>query len=270
MMLVERAHRRLRVTKCGAFVALFALLGVASPNAAHAQVNAETLRAALRKNPNFLWIDGAFVTRTGNTEGVTLAASLFGGVTRPPHLFFGKAAADYATTADDVPTVARSLAHLRYNYVTTPFLYLEVLAQVQHDTFRRLAVRDLYGTGLRFNVVREKDFELFAGTTILLEQQVILSTSLYPGNSVVWARSSDYAGMNVGLGGIGELNTVTYVQPRLDRPRDFRLLHETIVTLAITKRLAAKLSAMITYDHEPVAGVTPADFELKNSLAVKF
>lgn len=254
----------------GLAIVFLVIAGVVWPPAARAQVNAESLRVALRKNPTFLWLDGALVTRTGNSQSMTLAASAFGGITRPPHLFFGRAAADYATTSQDALVVARSLAHVRYNYETTPFLFLELLAQVQHDHFRRLAVRDLYGTGLRFNFLRTDDFELFSGTTIILEQQVISRTDLYPGRSDLWARSSDYAGFNAAVASFAQLNSVTYVQPRLDRPRDFRVLHETIVTFAITKRLAAKISFNVTYDREPVAGVLPADVELKNSLAVKF
>jgi len=190
-------------------------------------------------------------------------------VTRPPHLFFGKVNAEYGT-ANSALIVATSLLHLRYNYFTTPFLYLDVLAQVQHDTFRRIAVRDLYGTGLRFNWIREKQFELFSGNTILLEQQAISASAPNPSRSDVWARSSNYAGVNIGFEGLENLTTVTYLQPRLDRPKDYRLLHETVLTLGITKRLAAKIFVNLTYDHEPVPGVLPADLEVKNSLAVKF
>lgn len=251
-------------------VAAFVCSLLAFDEDARAQVNAEALRLTLRKNPTFLWLDASLVTRAGNTEGTTLSASSFGGITRPPHLFFGKASADYATTTDSVLTVARSLLHLRYNYEATPLVYLELLAQVQHDHFRRLAVRDLYGTGLRFNVVRGDEFEIFLGSTIVLEQEAISSTAAYPAESDVRARSSDYAGTNIALGGVGELNMVTYVQPRLDRPKDYRILHETLVTLTITKRLAAKIGASLVYDREPPRGVLPADLEVKNSLAVKF
>jgi len=239
------------------------------PASSRAQVNAEALRAKLRENPNFLWLDGAIVSRAGNSYGGSLSAGAFGGVTRPPHFFFGKANAEYGT-ANSALTVARSLLHLRYNYFTSPFLYLELLAQVQHDDFRRIAVRDLYGTGLRFNWIRDRDFEFFSGTTILLEQQATSASASYPSSSKVWARSSNYAGVNIAFRGLGDLTTVTYLQPRLDRPIDFRLLHETVLTLAITKRLAAKISANLIYDHEPVPGVLPADLEVKNSLAVKF
>ena len=246
-----------------------ALAATAFSTASGAQVNAEALRSALRENPNFLWLDGAIVSRAGNSYGGSLSAGAFGGITRPPHLFFGKVNSEYGTANSEL-IVAKSLLHLRYNYLTTPFLYLEVLAQVQHDTFRRIAVRDLYGTGLRFNWIREKEFELFSGNTILLEQQAISASDPYPSSSIVAARSSNYAGVNVGFGDIGNLTTVTYLQPRLDRPKDYRLLHETVLTLGITKRLAAKISVNLTYDHEPVPGVLPADLEVKNSLVVKF
>ena len=44
-------------------------------------------------------------------------------------------------------------------------------------------------------------------------------------------------------------------------------MHETVLSLSITKRLAAKISVNLTYGHEPVPGVLPADLEVKNSLA---
>lgn len=40
----------------------------------YAQVNAEALRSALSQNPNFLWIDGAIVSRAGNSYGGSLSA----------------------------------------------------------------------------------------------------------------------------------------------------------------------------------------------------
>ncbi|MDB4943848.1 MAG: putative outer membrane protein [Labilithrix sp.] len=254
------------VAWCGLVVVLL----VASAPDARAQVNAETLRAQLRETPKFLWIDGALASRTGNSPGFSVSAGLFAGYTAAPHLFFAKATAEYGTTIDQELIVAKSLLHLRYNYMTTRFLFLEVLAQVQNDHFRRIAVRDLYGTGLRFNWIREKDFELFHGNTILLEQQSVTAQDDYPSSNAVYVRLSNYLGVNANLWDIGTLTTVTYIQPRFLKPKDFRLLSETNITFSITKRLAAKFSFNVTYDREPPAGVLPLDLEVKNSLAVKF
>ncbi len=76
-------------------------------------------------------------------------------------------------------------------------------------------------------------------------------------------------GANAALGTVGELTTVTYVQPRVARPKDYRVLHETVVTFAITKRLAARLGANVIFDPEPPAGVIAADLAVKNSFVVK-
>lgn len=262
---VTRAAGRLAVVLA---IVVSALLATARP--AHAQVNAEALRAQLRETPKFLWIDGALASRTGNAQGFSVSAGLFGGYTSAPHLIFTKAGADYGTTLKQELVVAKSLLHVRYNYMTTPFLYLELLAQVQNDHFRRIAVRDLYGTGLRFNWLRGPDIDLFHGNTILLEQQSIAALDDYPRSNAVYVRLSNYLGLSANLWDLGTFTSVTYIQPRFIKPKDFRLLSETSATFAISKRLAAKFAFNVTYDREPPGGVLPLDVEVKNSLVVKF
>jgi len=240
---------------------------VVSP-AARAQVNAEALRSTLRKNPNFLWLEGALVGRSGNTQTMTFAASAFGGLTSDPHLFFSRLSADYGQARGET-TVARWMAHARYNYRLTGVVALEALTQVQHDRFRRLAVRDLYGAGLRFDIVNEEDVEVFAGTTYLLEHEVIESVPGSASYDDAWHRSSSYGGINLRVSPLVDLSSVSYAQPRFDRPLDFRLLSETLVSFAISKLLSARISATLWYDNRPPYGVRTYDVEVKNSLVVR-
>jgi len=236
---------------------------------ASAQVNAEALRSNLRKNPRFLWLEGSVVGRAGNTQMLTFSSSAFAGLTADPHLFFARLAADYGQSRGDT-TVARWMAHARYNYRLTPLVAVEALAQVQHDEFRRLAVRDLYGGGLRFELVREEDLEVFAGTTYLLEHEVVETVPDSLPYANVWHRSSNYGGVNLRVDTRVDLSTVTYIQPRFDRPLDFRVLSETFVSFTISKLLSARVSGTLWYDHRPPFGVLPFDLEVKNSLVVKF
>jgi hypothetical protein len=236
---------------------------------AGAQVNAEALRSNLRTHPRFLWIEGALAGRAGNTQTMTFGGAAFGGITDGPHLFFTRISADYGE-ARGATTVARWLAHARYNYRLTELVSIETLAQVQHDRFRRIGVRDLYGAGLRFNIINEESLEFFAGTTYLLEHEVIESIPTSPGSNELWNRSSSYVGLNTKVSWFVEASTVTYFQPRIDRPEDFRVLSESLVSFAITKLLTARISASIWYDHDPPASVRPYDVEVKNSLALKF
>jgi len=237
-------------------------------SASSAQVNAEALRSTLRRNPRFLWLEGALVGRAGNTQTMTFAGSIFGGITSEPHLFFTRVSADYGE-ARGATNVARWLAHARYNYRLTPGLAFEALLQVQHDRFRRIAVRDLYGAGIRYSFVNEEHVEAFAGTTYLLEHETIEAVPASPGSNDVWHRSSSYLGFNTRLAPLVDASGVSYVQPRWDRPSDFRVLSEAFVTVTITKRLSARVSGSVWFDHEPPAGVRRYDAEIKNSLVVK-
>ncbi|MBX3220092.1 MAG: DUF481 domain-containing protein [Labilithrix sp.] len=248
--------------------ALLVLAIALTASSAGAQVNAEALRNTLKKNPRFLWLEGALVGRAGNTETMTFAGSAFGGIVAEPHLFFSRVSADYGEARGET-TVARWMAHARYNYTLSPFVALEGLAQVQHDRFRRLAVRDLYGTGFRFMLLNIDDFEIFTGTTYLLEHEVLEAIPGSPTYNNVWHRSSNYGGVNVQVSSLAEASTVMYVQPRFDRPLDFRVLWDSFVSFTITPLLSARISAGVWYDNRPPAGVRTYDVEVKNSLVLK-
>jgi hypothetical protein len=235
---------------------------------AAAQVNAEALRSTLRNNPRFLWLEGALVGRTGNTQTMTFGGSAFAGLTSDPHLFFMKVGADYGEARGQT-TVARSVAHARYNYRLGPILALEALAQVQHDRFRRIEVRDLYGAGLRFHVYEVDDLAVFTGTTYLLEHEVIGAIPGSERTKEIWNRSSNYAGLNARLAPFIEASTVTYFQPRFDEPTDFRILSDSYVSFTISKLLSARVSVNVWYDSDPPPGVRTYDVEIKNSLGLK-
>lgn len=247
---------------------MFVLASCLVVSPARAQVNAEALRSTLKKNPSFLWLEGALAGRAGNTKTMTFTGSIFGGLTKEPHLAFLRASADYGE-ASGATTVARWLAHARYNYRVNALVALEALAQAQHDRFRRLEVRDLYGGGLRFSLYNENDAELFAGTTYLFEHETLNSVPGSPLTNDVWHRSSNYLGYNVKVASMVESNAVTYVQPRWDKPSDFRVLSEAFLTVTITKILAARVGGSFWYDSDPPFGVGRFDAEIKNSLIVK-
>ena len=257
-----------KVARVFAAISVVAVIVLMTAAPASAQVNAEALRSTLRTNPNFLWLEGALVGRTGNTNTMTFSASAFGGVTSDPHLFFSRISADYGEARGET-TVARWMAHARYNYRLTSFVALETLAQVQHDRFRRLAVRDLYGAGFRFDFLRVDEVEVFAGTTYLFEHELLETVPGSEGLKYFWHRSSNYAGVNMRVAPLVDLSSVTYAQPRFDRPLDFRLLSETLVSFAISKVLSARVSANVWYDSRPPFGVRTYDVEIKNSLVVK-
>lgn len=251
-----------------ASVVLFVALAGA-PRVASAQVNAEALRSTLRDNPTFLFLDGSLDGHAGNTQTMAVSASLFGAVTRDPHVFFAKASADYGEASGET-NISRWLVHARYNYNLTPIVALEALAQGQHDSFRRLTVRDLYGAGLRFTAYEEERINVFLGTTYLFEHEILNDVEGSRGGADTYHRSSNYVGIDGRLDDRVVASFTSYFQPRLDRPKDFRVLSEGVISVTLTKRLAASVSGSVWYDNEPPFGVKTYDLEVKNSLSLKF
>lgn len=241
---------------------------LAAPDAG-AQVNAEALRTTLKANPRFLWLEGALVGHAGNTSTLTFSGSVFGGIVYGHNVIFVKASADYGQ-AMSTTNVARWNTHARYNYNLTEDFAFEGFVQVQHDRFRRIEVRDLYGLGVRYSFYRDKDNDVFAGTTYMLEHETI--DSLADGTGAeknVWNRNSTYFGINAKITALLDASSVTYIQPRLDRPSDFRVMSESWMSAQITKRLAVKVTGTFWYDNDPPLGVKQYDLEIKNSLALK-
>lgn len=245
-----------------------ALAVTASPLPADAQVNAEALRSQLKRTPRFVWLDGSLVTRAGNVSGSVAGASIFTGITHERHVVFSRAQGDY-TEFDGEAQVARYTVHARYGYTVLPWLMPEALWQVQHDRFRRLLFREVQGLGPRFVLVQERELELFWAVTYLLESEVLAAEGSDPRRFDVWHRASTYAGANVEVTPGATLSTVTYLQPRIDDASDYRILHETWLTVDVTKVLALRLGVSFRYDHDPPSGVKPGDLEVKNSLVFK-
>lgn len=235
---------------------------------ASAQVNAEALRSTLRTNPKFLWLQSSLAGNAGNTSTITYSGAAFGGLTKLPHLAFARVAADFGA-ASGKTNLAKQTAHVRYNYDATEVIALEVLAQVQRDRFRRLSLRDLYGAGMRFAIWETPENEVFAGTTYLLEHEIVGEENDLAGTNNIWHRSSDYLGININVTSLVTASSVLYVQPRFDRPLDFRILSDSVVTFTITKLLSAGISANLWYDNRPPADVKPYDLSIKNSLIFK-
>lgn len=258
----------LRTHACRAVIGLSFWL---APALARAQVNAEAIRSQLARDTQLATLDASLVTRVGNTNGSVVGGGILGAIVKRRHLAFGRAQADYGT-ADGETTVSRAFVHARYNYILLTELAMEGYGQLQSDQFRRLALREVIGVGPRWEIVHKNDIEVFAATSYMLESELLLRSDDPPDprREDLYHRSSNYVGINYVIDEKSQLTTVTYLQPRFDQPKDYRLLNETALILGITKLLAVKVSVTFRYDSEPPIGVKSSDLEVKNSLQVRF
>ncbi|MFO0757053.1 MAG: DUF481 domain-containing protein [Byssovorax sp.] len=242
------------------------------PCAAHAQVNIETLRTEIKQNPLFGSVDASFTGRLGNTQGVVAGASVFGGLNfAERHLLFLKGQGDYAAFGG-TPSVSKSFAHLRYNLTILPWLVGEAFAQVQQDKFQRLQFRNVEGIGPRFGLVQMDDFELYYGTSYMLEYEVLSSLPGGPADATVDLnhRWNNYLSLLYRFDARARFSTVIYVQPRLDAFDDIRVLSDSALIVDLSGPLKLKLNVTVRHDTQPPEGVLSTDFEGKNSLALVF
>jgi putative salt-induced outer membrane protein YdiY len=61
-----------------------------------------------------------------------------------------------------------------------------------------------------------------------------------------------------------------YVQPRVTRLSDIRLLNETLLLVEPNKRFTFSTGLVITYDTAPPATVSRMDTQVRTALGVKF
>lgn len=266
------------VTRISRFAAavLTALIGLTIASAGSAQVNTESLRKRIKVVGYSFIAEGSLTADTGNTEGITVGGGLGGGWARDPHLLFAYARLDYAKY-NDVESVNKTFAHLRYNYEFEKWLWGEAFVQAQSDAFQRLDLRNLFGLGPRFRVLHgalAKEFDVYLGTAYMLERDAITAEvgATGPQNQSiqVWHRWSNYVSIQWTVDERVTLGTTMYVQPALTDFGDVRLLNETLCTFKITKVFSAGLSGVIRYDSEPPTGVLPTDMEVKNSLLLTY
>jgi putative salt-induced outer membrane protein YdiY len=217
-------------------------------------------------------VEGAVDWRTGNVDLLLVRGVGVVRYRRGDHFAFGVVRGDHGRSGDPRRTfVSRIFEHLRYRYQVTPRLTGEAFAQHESDQFRRLRVRALLGAGPRLRLVGEPRWSLHAGLAYLLEYEQVSDDGLTgAGDTSLLHRASTYLVARVQLDERLTASETVYVQPRIDRPRDIRLLSEAALTTAIGARVSFKTALVITHDSEPPPETARTDTSLQSSVAVKF
>lgn len=223
---------------------------------AHGIVNTEPLRYRLSQDHRLGQLQGAFGGKDGNSRGLFLNASLFGGLLSEPHLGFVDLSGKFAKFNSEV-TDQSSFAHVRYNFRPLTWMHPEVYGQVESDKFRRLRMRALVGSGPRIGIVPEA---LFLGSSYMLEHEEEID------RNVLSHRWSNYLAVYLRFSETTVLANTVYYQPRFDKFADFRALNAWTFEIKLSKKFSTGVSLLVRYDSEPPAAVKRTDWELLNTL----
>ncbi len=236
---------------------------------AEAQVNVEPLRQQVTDHKFGARIDASTTTYAGNTQGVVFGgAALLGGRTER-NFGYLDLSGDYSKLGGIV-SVAKWFAHLRHNFELGPGTWWEEYAQIESDRFRRVQLRELFGVGPRVRVVHTKPFELFLGSSYMVEHTELDSGDPDPRGQGTFERWSNYIALTYKPDERILLSSVNYVQPRIDEFSDYKLLSVSSAGFTITKHLQSHIDCTARYESVVPSDVRRADLEFKSSLEVVF
>lgn len=231
---------------------------------AQAQVNTERLRRALDQDGVTASLDAAAAFATGNTDylRVGLGGRVDGRLGQDRAFAVGRFD---VSRADGASYLDRSFLHARYSHRLAPRLDLETFAQIERNRQQRLVARTLFGLGARVDVLDRDSAGLAVGLTPMFEHEE-LDAELGETSGVV--RVSSYASGRLALAPATAFSLTAYVQPRLDRPDDLRVLGQAVLQVAVTRVVQLRLQSNLRIDSRPPEGVEPTDFSIENGLVL--
>lgn len=154
--------------------------------------------------------------------------------------------------------------HLRYAYESKkyPLISLEGFQQAQYNRVQLINMRLLTGGGARYKVLDSDSAAVNLGTFLMAEFEE--QTDLNRENTLRW---SLFASFDFQFHKHIGFNCITYYQPGLIDPFDFRLNTETSFRMKITEKLQFRITYNLIYDSEPPANVPNSNYILTNSFS---
>jgi hypothetical protein len=167
--------------------------------------------------------------------------------------------------------VSNAFVHGRWTAMWLDRIGSELFGQVEYDQFVRLQRRLLVGAGPRFVVYDGELVEVALGTAYMLEYERldIPATDSHP-QRTLYHRNSTYNTVRVALTDLLTLVNTIYVQPRIVRPADTRVLEELELAVSVAENLTLSTTARLRFDSDPPAQIEKVDLELKNGIELQW
>ncbi len=285
------ATRRGRLVGSG-WSALLAATGLAPAGESLAQVSIERLQQRPLEPGLGGLVEASLSLTTGNAElfdvgstgaivyqtlqredGATTDVGSFADASTPvPWLesrVLALASVRYAEASGD-RSIWNGFAHLRAVTMWHPRIGSETYAQLQFNEFQRLQTRVLVGAGARSELLHLREALLWAGSGLMWEYERLDIVDPEEGrpfrDDVRW---SSYTAARFQLGSQFVLQPVVYVQPRVDRFEDLRVLLELAADARIFEALSAGVRFSLLHDTAPPEGVVATDLRLVNNLRLE-
>lgn len=173
------------------------------------------------------------------------------------------------TTVDGNKHTQNAFVAARYGWTFRDPWTLYGFVQADHNDNRSLILRDLVGAGIDRRLWRTEKAEAHLSATVMSEHQIHVD-GVVDDDAGFNARGNVTMTHAFALDEGVSLTSVTYFQPRLDRPENWRVFEELVLEVSINERLTWSYSGTLEHDREPPAGVAATDVVLSSALGVSF
>lgn len=248
---------------------VFLALALPAPGAGQAILNVERLQSG-----EVSGLHGEFNGRLnmarGNTDLLQVGGTFGTGFKAPRHWTRAYLGMDRLNKGDSKILDNRYL-HLRYNYFFTERVRSFHFFQVQTNRNLLLRNRWLAGTGLRVRPLGGDGGKLEVGSGLMYEAESLRESALSPGEDPD-TRTLRLSNLLVGSWTPGEgtrLVAVVYHQPDVGRLRDYRLLGELGLAVALTRRLELEVSMDWRHDSRAPGALEEDDVGMRTGLTYR-
>ena len=198
-----------------------------------------------------------------------LAVSLLAG-TRYRHganEIFLKGSGDWGSASEEVYS-KKAFAHVRYKRQLHNAWSAFGFAQVDHNEFRSLLMRDLLGGGIEWTFIDTPHFKANVAAGIMGELEWALGND--SASDPTW-RSSNYLTLAWEPNESMSFGSTTFVQPLVSNPGDVRAFEQIDLKIDLTSHLAWSTTWKIEMDSQPAdSTVETVDSSIKSGLVLSW
>ncbi len=169
--------------------------------------------------------------------------------------------------SDDESFINNGFEHVRYNYTLKDSgrIVYEAYQQGQFNKVQRINLRILVGTGFRFLLIDQQNYQLNLGAGLMGEYEELSTDEI--SRDIL---SANYISFDAQFSESIGLNSITYFQPKLVDFGNYRLSNETHLRFRINKYLTFKMIYSLTHDSRNIEDVRKTNYSVRNAVSFNF
>ena len=168
--------------------------------------------------------------------------------------------------AGDTKFVNEGFQHIRYNSIINKRLTYELFGQIQFNELAFIKIRALAGTGLRTEILRNENQNLYIGLSYMYEYDEEKNSDIIHNDN----RGNLYLSFNLAPSSIISISGTTYYQPLFTDFKDYRLASVTTLRFTISEKLSFRTSFKYNFDSRVPEGAPRRIYSLSNGLSYQF